>query len=157
MGRSGKNNSFSSPLRHPLPPSSAPCEREHCYSRAIWTKSWALKTLMSCNCFWCQNQGKQTFAWREGIKRSLCTAFQTGQCFLEVQLLFWKTPFPCPGQFEYLLKEWQWVNFPVDMDELNENLEVSVCCMCCEHDHGRHSLGELLFVQENLKIHPWLP
>lgn len=35
MGRSGKNNSSSSPLRHPLPPSSVPCETEHCYSRTI--------------------------------------------------------------------------------------------------------------------------
>lgn len=34
----------------------------------------------------------------------------------------------------------------VGVDELNENLEVSVCCVCVKYDRDGHSLGELLFV-----------
>lgn len=113
---------------------------------------------MSSYCFWCQNLGKQTFPWKEGIKRSLYTSFQTGQCFLEVQLLFWKIQFPCPVLFEYLLMDWQRVKFVIVMDETKWEFW-SICMLrLCKYDHIKHrflKIYELLFMQETLKMCKW--
>lgn len=110
---------------------------------------------MSSNCFWCQNLGKQTFAWKEGIKRSLCTSFQTGQSFLEVQLLFWKIWIPCPVLLECLLTDWQWVKFPLLVDETKWEFWSTFVLHVCKYDHVKHrglKLDGLLFMKENLKL-----